>query len=105
MIIIAHIQSHVGMTTAGTTTIITEKMNTASAMLSSFAPKLLCWCMILATSPSTISLMPQYIYITQKGNEKGVVNISITAHMIRVAVIMFAKFLIGTTSAKSLFIK
>jgi hypothetical protein len=43
-------------------------------MLSSFAPKSLSCFRILASRPSSISLMPQYRYIPQKGSEKGVVK-------------------------------
>ncbi len=96
--IIAHSQNQVGMTTAGITVSRAEKMKTVSAMLSSFAPKLLCCRMDLAIGPSTMSLMPQYRYTAQKGREKGAVNMSTIAPAIRVAVIRLAKFLIKITS-------
>jgi hypothetical protein len=50
--------------------------------------------MVLATSPSTKSLAPQYPYNIQKGKEKGAVNSRAAAHTRRVTVIMFAKFLL-----------
>lgn len=93
-ITVAQIQIHNGITMVGTTTITIARKNAISATLSSLAPRSLCCFMVLATSPSAKSLAPQYTYNTQKSNEKGVENSRTTAHTRRVAVIMFAKFLI-----------
>lgn len=91
---LAQIQIHIGITMVGITLTTMAKKNVVSATLSSFAPKSLCCFMVLAIRPSARSLTPQYRYSTQKSNENGTTNNRIPAHMKRVIVILFAKFLI-----------
>lgn len=95
---IAQIHIHSGMDMDETTIITIVKRKTTSATLSSFAPKSLCCFIILETNPSAKSLTPQYPYSTQKINVNGTMNSKVAAHIRRLTVIMFAKFLIASTS-------
>lgn len=95
---IVQIQTNDGMIIDEATANKTAKKKVTSARLSSFAPNSLCCIMLLAISPSTKSLTPQYTYNPQKRGEKGTIPIRTTAQMRRVIVITLAKFFIENTS-------